>query len=297
MESNELRIFKAVAEEGSITKAAQTLGYVQSNVTARIQQLEAELKTQLFYRQHGMILTPAGVKLSVYAEKIIHLLDEGKKSLNDSAAPSGSLSIGANHTLSSLNIPSLLSQYHKSYSQVNLSLTTSHSEDLIYKILHFQLDCAFVNIFSIKDDSIVKELIFEENLVLISNLECNKIEDLFLKSFLMYPTGCSTRAQLENWLRLNGVTNIRFMEFNNLHSIIEGVLAGLGVSFVPKSAVKKYIEEGSIKYFTIPSQYSTTKTFFIRHKDSLKTSALTKFIDLIELKTPYGKLFPINLNT
>lgn len=285
MESNELRIFKAVAEEGSITKAAQTLGYVQSNVTARIQQLEAELNTQLFYRQHGMILTPAGVKLSTYAEKIIHLLNEAKRSLNDSTDTSGSLSLGTNHTISSLNIPGLLSQYHKSYPQVNLSLTTSHSEDLIYKILHFQLDGAFVNILSIKEDNIVKEFMFEEKLVLISNPECTSIEDLFLKSFLMYPTGCSTRLKLENWLRLNGAGNVRFMEFDNLHSIIEGVLAGLGVSFVPESSVKKYIEEGSIKYFTIPSQYSTTRTFFIRHKDSLKTNSLTKFIELIELKT------------
>ena len=63
MQSNDLRIFRAVALEGSITKAAQMLGYVQSNVTARIQQLEAELKTQLFYRKHGMILTPTGCLL------------------------------------------------------------------------------------------------------------------------------------------------------------------------------------------------------------------------------------------
>lgn len=45
-----LKVFLAVAEEGSISKAAQSLNYVQSNVTARIQQLEQELKTPLFYR-------------------------------------------------------------------------------------------------------------------------------------------------------------------------------------------------------------------------------------------------------
>lgn len=45
-----LKVFQAVAEEGSISKAAQSLNYVQSNVTARIQQLEQELKTPLFYR-------------------------------------------------------------------------------------------------------------------------------------------------------------------------------------------------------------------------------------------------------
>jgi len=48
MESNELKIFMAVAQEGSITKAAQRLGYVQSNVTARIQLLESEVNTNCF---------------------------------------------------------------------------------------------------------------------------------------------------------------------------------------------------------------------------------------------------------
>lgn len=65
MESNELRIFRTVAQTGSITKAAKALGYVQSNVTARIQQLESDLNTQLFYRQRGMILTPTGENYSL----------------------------------------------------------------------------------------------------------------------------------------------------------------------------------------------------------------------------------------
>lgn len=59
MESGDLRIFQAVAREGSITKAAQVLNYVQSNVTNRIQYLEAQLKIPLFRRSNrGMTLTP-----------------------------------------------------------------------------------------------------------------------------------------------------------------------------------------------------------------------------------------------
>ena len=106
----------------------------------------------------------------------------------------------------------------------------------------------------------------------------------------MNSVGCPNRLQLENWLRLKGVTKLRFMEFNNLNSIIEGVIADLGASFVPKSAIKEYEEKGLLRSFPIPSKYSTTKTFFIRHKDSLKTSALSKFIEMIELKTPYNSV-------
>ena len=295
MESNELRIFRAVAREGSITKAAQTLGYVQSNVTARIKQLESQLKTQLFYRQRGMVLTPMGEKLLVYAEKIIHLLDEADGALNDSIEPSGSLSIGANHTISSLRLPKILSQYHKAYPKVDLSLITSQSEELIYKVSHFQLDGAFVKSSSFSDDNIVKELVFEENLVLISSPEYNDIKSLCSKPFLMNTIGCPNRTQLENWLKFNGICNVRYMEFNNLDSIVEGVIADLGASCVPQSAIKEYEERGLLKSFSIPAQYSTTRTFFIRRKDSLKTSALSKFIEMIELNTPYHSFLPTDI--
>lgn len=75
MESGDLRIFQAVAREGSITKAAQMLNYVQSNVTNRIQYLEAQLRIPLFRRSNrGMTLTPAGENLLGYADKILTLL-------------------------------------------------------------------------------------------------------------------------------------------------------------------------------------------------------------------------------
>lgn len=290
MESNELRIFKAVAQEGSITKAALALGYVQSNVTARIKQLESELKTQLFYRQRGMILTPTGEKLLVYAEKIIHLFDEANIALNDSANPSGSLCIGANNTISSLHLPEILSKYHKTYPKVDLSLITSESNELVNRVLHFQLDGAFVKSLSFSDNNIVKELVFEEKLVLISSPEYNDLETICSKPFLMNSIGCPNRLQLETWLKLKGINKIRFMEFNNLNSIIEGVIADLGASFVPKSAIKKYEERGLLRSFPIPPKFSVTKTFFIRHKDSLKTSALSKFIEMVELETPYNSV-------
>ncbi|GFP75535.1 LysR family transcriptional regulator [Clostridium fungisolvens] len=290
MESNELRIFRAVAQTGSITKAAHALGYVQSNVSARIQQLEYDLKTQLFYRQRGMILTPAGEKLLSYAEKIIYLLDEADKALNDSCDPSGSLSIGAVHTVSAMRLPEILSQYHKAYPKVDLSLITSQSDELIYKVKHFQLDGAFIKAPSLTDDNIVSELAFEENLVLISNSKYTKVEDLYRKSFLMSSTGCPNRTQLENWLKSKEVYNIRYMEFNNLNSIIEGVIADLGASFVPKSTIKEYEEKGLLKSFSVPEQYNTTRTFFVRRKDSLMTTSLSKFIEMIEKNTAYKRI-------
>lgn len=77
MESNDLRIFHRVAHENSFSKAAEKMGYVQSNVTLRIKKLEQELGTILFLRNNkGVSISHDGRKLLIYAEQILRLLDE-----------------------------------------------------------------------------------------------------------------------------------------------------------------------------------------------------------------------------
>ncbi len=286
MESTELRVFHAVAIEGSVTKAAQVLGYVPSNVTARVQQLEAQLNAQLFYRQRGMVLTPTGEKLLVYAERILHLLDEAEKAVNDAEEPAGRLALGANQTTAAFFLPKVFAEYHKLYPRVDLSLITSHSYELAQKVNRFQLDGAFVTS-TVNDGNIVKVLAFEEELVLIAEPEDRDLHVLCTKPFLINSVGCSYRTQLDGWLSSEGFISVRYMEFNHFDAIIGGVISGLGVSLVPKSSILQQEQEGLLKSFAIPKQYSSTKTFFIRHKDSLVTSALTKFIDLVETSTPY----------
>ena len=295
MESNELRIFRSVAHEGSITKAAQALGYVQSNVTARIQQLEAELKTQLFYRQRGMILTPSGEKLLSYADRILYLMDEAQKALQESSEPQGRLAIGANPIISTIDLPQILVQYHKAYPNVELSLLTETTAELIKKAQNFQLDVIFVNSM-IDDDNLIEELVSEENFVLISTPGDHDVRDIYAKPFLMSSAGshCPNRMQLEKWLAVNSMYTIRFMEFNNLDAIIGGVIAGLGVSFVPESAIKKYEAEGVLRSFPVPKQYSATQSFLVRHKGILMTSALVKFIEMVEQNTSYHSILDIN---
>ncbi|WP_134683859.1 LysR family transcriptional regulator [Brevibacillus migulae] len=281
MEINELRIFRAVAQEGSITRAAQVLGYVQSNVTARVQQLEAELNKQLFYRQRGMVLTPAGKKLLDYSERILHLLDEANKALNDTPEPEGRLSLGAYHTVSYLHLPELLTRYHVAYPRVELSLLTESSAALAEKVLHYQLDCAFV-MSPLHDDHIVEELVREDELLLIASPGNNIIDDVYRQPFLMNTKGCLHRERLETWLKLNGIISVLYMEFNHLEAIIRGVMAGLGASLVPRSAVEKLVEAGQLRAFAIPQEFGLIQTYLIRHKDCMVTSALAKFMEMLK---------------
>src|SRR3954470_10549965 len=79
MDLSELRIFRAVVREGGVTRAAERLRRVQSNVTTRVRQLEDDLGTALFLRENKKLqLTPAGQILLGYADRLLALADEAR---------------------------------------------------------------------------------------------------------------------------------------------------------------------------------------------------------------------------
>src|SRR5690606_3168640 len=112
-----------VAEKGTITEVAREFNYVQSNITSRIQKLEAELNVPLFNRhRRGMSLTPEGKKLLAYSKKVLMLTEEMKKAVQNDREPVGKLDIGTVETV--YHLPDLLSAYIKKYKNVDLSLYT-----------------------------------------------------------------------------------------------------------------------------------------------------------------------------
>src|SRR6185295_3006929 len=89
-----LHIFRTVAEQGGITRAAAKLHRVQSNVTTRVKQLEERLGTQLFVRERRRFtLSPEGRLLLAYADELLRLSSEAEAAVK-SGTPRGVLRIG-----------------------------------------------------------------------------------------------------------------------------------------------------------------------------------------------------------
>lgn len=280
MEIKDLEIFQMVAEKGTISEAAKKLGYVQSNVTMRIQKLEDEMNTPLFNRhRRGMSLTPEGKKLLTYSKKILRLSDEMKKAVQSKEEPSGKLDIGTVETV--IQLPQILSSFIKRYKNVDLSLFTGVTETLEEEVLHHKLDGAFVTESDFHPDLVSHE-VFREELVLISDTRTVALEELKEKPFLCFSEGCGYRARLEAWYRDQNITPQKVLEFGTLETILQSVAAGLGVTFVPRSAVTQLVRNGQIHDYTLPDQYSKIKTVFIRRADAYLTSTMEKFIETIE---------------
>jgi DNA-binding transcriptional LysR family regulator len=280
MEFKDLEIFQTVAQKGTVTEAAKELRYVQSNITSRIQKLETELNTPLFNRHNrGMSLTPEGKKLLVYCEKILTLTNEMKKVVQSKEEPSGKLEIGSVETV--IKLPTILSTYTKKYKNVDLSLFSGVTEKLQKDVLNHRLDGAFITETELHQDLISYD-VFQEELVLISDPNITSIEQLINEPFLCFSEGCGYRARLEEWYKDEHITPQKVMEFGTLQTILSSVVVGLGITFVPKSAVAHIESRGLIKFHSLPEKYSKIKTVFIRRSDAYFTSTIEKFIETIE---------------
>lgn len=287
MDLKDLEIFQKVVEKGTITEAAKELSYVQSNVTSRILKLESELNTVLFHRhRRGMSLTPEGKKLLTYSKKILSLTEEMKKAVQRENEPSGKLEIGTVETV--IQLPQILSSFVKRYKHVDLSVFTGVTERLVEEVLDHKLDGAFVTESKFHPDLKLYE-VFQEELVLISAPHTSSLEELTEQAVLCFPKGCGYRARLESWFRDQHSRPQKVMEFGTLENIMQSVVAGLGITFVPRSAVISWEHRGLVQCYSLPEKYSKIKTVFIRRADSYLTTTMKRFLETIQSHTEYDR--------
>ncbi|AJQ95085.1 LysR substrate-binding domain-containing protein [Gynuella sunshinyii] len=282
MDLSQLRMFKKVADSGSIARAAEQLYCVPSNITMRIKKLEEELDELLFIRQgRGLVLSPSGVIFLKYTNRILSLCDEAKRALSSNSVPSGKLSIGAIESSGTGRLPKLLSTYHQSYPAVQLEFSTDTWKNLEDKVVKHEIDGAIIAVKS-THPSVCYEKIYEEELVVIASSTYDDIESaesLIDKNIYMWPEGCPYRKALENWLLANGVS-VPITSIASYGTILGCVSSGAGISLVPKGIFDQFKLIGGIKAFSF-DELKPIDNYFIWHKETGCHSAKDAFLELI----------------
>ena len=239
MDLADLHIFRTVAQEGGIIKAACKLHRVQSNVSARIRQLESAVGIELFNRERQRLtLSAAGELLLQYAERLLGLAEEARGAVSGSP-PRGALKLGALESTAASRLPQILSTYHRAYPDVLIELATGTNDVLTAAVANRTLDAAFV-----AEKPANRELcamtLFAERLVIISSLEHRSIrrrEDIVGDSVIAFPNGCAYRRVLERWVGAKRLSTVRVLELGSYHAIVACVASGTGIAVVPESVL------------------------------------------------------------
>lgn len=282
MDNGDLAVFAAVAQEGGITRAAQKLNTVQSNVTQRVRLLEAELGVPLFHRHsRGVSLTSAGRQLLPYAERIGHLMAEAKQAASDCGQPRGQIVIGALETATAMRLPPVLAAYAASCPEVDIEIVTGTSAALLDAVRARHIEAAFVAGPVDHAELAVVPLLAEE-LVLVSAPWLSSVDGIVSATpvkIIVFRAGCTYRLQLEALLAARGAVGVRRLEFGTLDGIIGCVGAGIGVTLLPRAAVAQAAAAGRVRLHPLPSREAQVPTVLVRRADAFVSAALSRFIE------------------
>jgi DNA-binding transcriptional LysR family regulator len=268
-----LHIFRTVAEEGGITRAAVKLNRVQSNVTTRVKQLEERLGTQLFQRHaRKLTLSPEGKVLLAYADELLRLSHEAQAAMK-SGRPRGLFRIGTLESTAATRLPPILSKYHLANPEVQMELVTGTSGALVARVLAFEIEAAFVAE-PFNAEGLDMAHAFDEELVLISP------KGVAPRTVIAFPAGCSYRRRLEDWLGTQSVAAPRVIEFASYHAIIACVAAGTGIAVVPRSVLKVVGAEKQVVVKELPARIGRARTQLVWRKghQSIALDALRQLV-------------------
>src|SRR3954451_5438989 len=265
MDLVELQIFKTVAEQGGVTKAAASLHRVQSNVTTRVKQLEERLGIKLFHRQgRKLVLSSEGKVLLSYADRLLQLSSEAHAAVQGHA-PHGLFRLGTLESTAATRLPPVLARYHRAYPAVRLELVTGTSGALVDRVLRGEIEAAFVaEPFTAK--GLESEHVFTEELVLITpkgHAAVKAPKDIDHRVVLAFTTGCSYRRRLEAWLGRASVVAERVMEYGSYHAITACVAAGAGIAVVPKSVLRATGIDGQVAVHALPAKIANARTMLV----------------------------------
>lgn len=261
----DLHIFRCVAVEGGVLRAAAQLNRVPSNVTTRIKQFEARLGKPLFRRQgRGVALTDAGHLLLRHAEQLLRLADEAEHEICRGVIH-GSLRLGALESAASVRLPAILSRYHAAYPETHVELQTGTTGALLRQLDNHQLEAVFVSE-PFERGNLSSIVAFEEELVLITAQGSPRISsphDLADKSVVAFPHGCSYRRVLVDWFSAAGVTPSRFLDLGSYHAIVACAAAGTGVAIMPTSVLDHAVMSTSVQRHPLPKEIQTNRTYLV----------------------------------
>jgi DNA-binding transcriptional LysR family regulator len=283
MDFSSLEIFCAVATERSVTRAAQHLARVRSNVTTGVKQLEEELKVQLFSRE---------------GKRLLSLAEEAHQAMNP-AFPSGRLRIGAMESTAAARLPSLLSTYHSEWPQVGLEICIGTSAELVEEVASNRLDCAFVGDPGLQAFARVgtpfaarglhATRAYSERMLLVlppNHQPIRRPEDLKVRTLAAFSTGCTYRCALESWLGPPDAQGDRDWEVTELASyrtILACVAAGSCFAICPKSILDLQCAPMDVR----TQEFGTIDTYLVA-RSAFSSGAYDKLLRAVQARRHSG---------
>lgn len=255
MDIKHLKAFLAIAEENTFTAGAKRMNVTQAAVSMQMRQLEEEIGLPLFTRTpRRVLITEAGEKLLERARRILREHDAALEELAEIAgAENGRLRIGsASAMFATEQLPAILEKLQKKYKNAEVSVSSGTSTALVDKILHGELDVAFVSL-PVENAHIQTDLLYSDEVVAIahpSHLLADKkyisASTLACEKLILGEKGGNTRRMIDDFFEAANVIPNVVMELSRQEAINKMVENKMGVGIAGAKSSSKDVSKGKI---------------------------------------------------
>jgi DNA-binding transcriptional LysR family regulator len=240
MDWDKLKIFHAVTQAGSFTKAAEVLNLSQSAISRQIQSLEYELKTTLYERHaRGLSLTDNGEILYKTANEVISKIKEVESDLTDKKdKPSGKIVVTTVVGFGGIWLTPRIQEFMEKNPDIEVELTVTDQElDLSTR----EADIAIWMRQPKQLNYIQKKLIDINYHIYGSSKYLEKfgvprtVKDLDKHNLITYGRGTPSPLSQKEWILKLGTKIKRksVMKVNNIYALLLAVDSGVGLAALP----------------------------------------------------------------
>jgi DNA-binding transcriptional LysR family regulator len=287
---NQLRIFQAVTQTHSFTRAAELVHLTQPGISKHIKQMEEYFGVPLFDRLGKKVaLTQAGEILIEATQKIMASIDAAEQRIEElNGLRGGKLVLGASFPIGIYVLPGILAAFRKQYPAVEVTLDISLSEETVAKVLANKLDLGLVS-HEAHDPRLFAKEFMADKLIAVAprshrwaNKKRIRPQDLPRETFIVASRGAGTRAVVEERLKEKGVVLQDVIDFGNTEGVKRAVEVGLGVSIQAESVVQREISAGSLTGVSLAGMDAKIVYFYLFLKDKHLSNAAKAFLGLLQ---------------
>ena len=256
MEFSQLEAFLEAANRGSFRRAADALYLSQPSVSARVQTLESEVGVVLFHRTaRGVRLTDMGRIFLPFAQRSIETLRRGREVLESVRQTSaGILNMATARVSGTYVLPETLQKFQQLYPDANLHIKVGGSSDVLQMVVDEEVQLGLARFMQHPDVDALH--LYDEEAVLVvhpghsfTKTRVAAMSQVAQEPLIVYDPGDpgSSYFQFINRVcRDAGVTAKVEMNLDSVEAAKNMVRLGLGVSFLPRSAVRREVEFESL---------------------------------------------------
>ncbi|GHE19865.1 LysR family transcriptional regulator [Halomonas urumqiensis] len=255
----QLEVFQAVYEQQSYSRAAERLALTQPAVSAQIRQLEHVLEQPLFkYSGKTLHVLPAADALASSTRGIFGQVSRLQMALSDLAGTlEGELNLAAVSTAQYV-VPHLLARFRARYPNVQVSLRVCNRSQALARLAQ-QTDDLVIMARVPEDRGLVSMPILDNALIPVVwpghpllDMPAATLEDFAHHYVLMREPGSGVRSAFEAVAARQRVTLAHCIELGTNEAVKQGVMAQLGVSVLPRLAVRLEVQAGLLAELPLP---------------------------------------------